>query len=97
MSAWPSIALVMARWSFGAKSLTKYIVTAERLKIHRKRIPKLMTILDRLPAEFQHRLHDGPDNRIHRIFSLRTFHEIAQLETQDRMKDAMNSLNPFNR
>lgn len=68
------------------------IVTAEKLKIHRKRIPKLMTILDRLPAEFQQKLHECPDNRIHRIFSLRTLHEIAQLETKEQRQKAVSSL-----
>lgn len=70
------------------------IVTAEKLKIHRKRIPKLMTILDRIPAEFQQKLHECPDNRIHRIFTLRALHEIAQLETKERMQHAINSLMP---
>ena len=70
------------------------IVTAERLGIHRKRIPKLMTILDRLPAGVQQKLHACQDNRIHRIFSLQMLHKIAQLETRDQKIDTINTLYP---
>ena len=70
------------------------IVTAEKLGIHRKRIPKLMSILENLPAEFQQRLHNCQENRIHRIFSLRTLHNIAQLNSKEQMVNRLESLLP---
>jgi hypothetical protein len=68
------------------------IVTAEKLGIHRKRIPKLMTILENLPAEFQQKLHNCQENRIHRIFSLNKLHSISQLDSKEQMVKRLDSL-----
>jgi hypothetical protein len=68
------------------------IVTAEKLGIHRKRIPKLMTILDNLPAEFQQKLHNCQENRIHRIFSLKKLHSISQLNSKGIIQKEIKSL-----
>lgn len=70
------------------------IVTAEKLGIHRRRIPKLMTVIDRLPADFQQKLYECPDNRVHRIFNLKRLYKIASFETKDNMRKAIQTLKP---
>lgn len=71
-----------------------YIETAEKLKIDRKRIPKLMAVIDRLPADFQQKLYECPDNRIHRIFNLKRLYKIASFEALESMRKAISSLMP---
>lgn len=63
-----------------------------KINVHRKRIAKLMTILDNLPKEFIEKHKDCNDPSILHRMSVKPLYQIAQIENKEQMKIAIESL-----
>jgi len=58
---------------------------SSKINVHRKRIAKLMTILDNLPKEFIEKYKECNDPKILHRMSVKPLYQIAQIENNAQM------------